>query len=219
MKRFVFALLTLCGCTEISRPVHIASNVPAAIYVDGRLRGATPMTIDVEDGKKIVLKANGYQPAAAEIKKTNKTTRILSTVSTDKPKAEFLLANGKFGVEGFSDNMNEIAFTATSYPVYLVTDLPSEATRVLMPYRVEEYAPQQVFVTLQKRIPNPQEKQAAEIRRFILHAFAPKTAEFTAVLVEMTQLPAGDLTEILAANPTPDAAAAAVVEKWKQEHP
>lgn len=221
MKRFVFALLTLCGCTEISRPVHIASNIPAAIYIDGHLRGATPMTVDMEDGEKIVLKANGYQPARAEIKATDKTTHILSTVSSDKPKAEFLLANGKFGIEGLEEGLKSPCspFTTTSYPVYLATDIPSEATRILMPYKVEEYAPQQIFVTLEKHIPAPQEEQAAKIRRFVLHAFDPKSTEFLAALTEMTQLSAGDLTVLFVANPTSDAAAVAVVEKWKQGHP
>lgn len=214
MKRLIFAVAMLGGCTEIRRPLYIASNVPAAVYVDGHIRGATPVTLDLADGEKIVLKANGYLPVSLNVETTERKSRVASTVSSDKPKAEFLLANGGFGTEGFHAGYG--AFTSTSYPVYLATDLPSEATRVLMPYRIEEYAPQQVFATLQKRVLSPKEEQAAKIRRFILHAFNPKSVEFTAALAEMTQLSAGDLTALFVAYPTPDSAAVAVIRQWEK---
>lgn len=215
---------------------HISANVDADIYLDGRLYGKTPMTVDLSGVDTITLKHEHFETveiARAAAVETHR--KIMSTTSGDAPRDTFLWAEkiewGKYGEKEKSETTEDeprqyIArdirhgwgWFLWLYPLstvvnvtYLAFLLPSHVSRYTVPYVVEEYEPNQLYVFMFPKQRTEHDERLWQVSRFVLKNFKSDRAEFLTALHKMTGLSEKRLTEILAANPTPDSAAGAVV--------
>lgn len=248
MKKTTLLLCAiLCGCTvpshyENSVQIHIASNVGAQVYLGNdnktESKGTTPLTLSVYEGEfkndriDIFLEKQGYLPAKVTLKKEEKHLRLMSTSLGDKPVDVFIWADDNTPGVGYWEKSCKAGydpFAATgcmillmpSIPFFFTTTLPSAVTRPSIPYIVDGYAPQQVFVEMKKDDTyTPEDQKRWEIRRFVLRNFESATSpsgEFYRSLYTLTELQEDDFKKLVTENPTPDGAANAVVEAYERK--
>ncbi len=241
----------LCGCTvpshyENSVQIHISSNVGAQVYLGNdnktESKGTTPLTLSVYEGEfkndriDIFLEKQGYLPAKVTLKKEEKHLRLMSTSLGDEPVDVFIWADDDIpglqiiynicnkyngGPYGFFEESSCHTVWMPALPFFFTTALPSAVTRPSIPYIVDGYAPQQVFVEMKKDDTyTPEDQKRLEIRRFVLRNFESATSpsgEFYRSLRTLTELPEDDLKKLVTENPTPDGAANAVVEAYERK--
>lgn len=213
--------------------IHIASNVDAQVYFGNdnktESKGKTPLMLSVNEDKfkndriDIFLEKQGYLPAKVTLKKEEKHAQLMSTSSGNPPLKRFVYSN----MAGNVIPCESEVFCMTTlfyYPLLSTSSLlgiPSAVTRPSIPYIVDVYAPQQVFVEMKKDDAyTPEDQKRWEIRRFVLRNFESATSpsgEFYRSLRTLTELPEDDLKKLVTENPTPDGAANAVVEAYERK--
>ena len=235
MKRLA-SLFLLIPFVADAADFHISANVEADVYLDGRYCGKTPITVDLSGADEITLKHGHFETAEINRLSAVETRRkIMSTTSGDAPRDRFL-----FAVKSTPEPISEPEDEARQYiarnirknwggilwalPLetvvlasYSAVILPSEASRYAVPYIVEEYEPNQLYVYMFPAQRTEKDERLWKISRFIVMNFKSERAEFLEALQQMTGLSARALTEILSENPTPDAAAGAVVRRLVEQ--
>mgnify|MGYP002515611159 FL=1 len=229
MKRLSLLFLLFPFCAQ-AEDFHISANVDADIYLDGRYCGKTPRVVDLSGVDAITLKHEYFETAEISRKRAVETRRkLMSTTSGDAPRNSFLLAektersNEKSEDEprqytarnirkGWGWILWMLPLESVVYASHTVFVLPSQASRYTVPYVAEEYEPNQLYVYMFPKQRTERDERLWQVSRFVLKNFKSDRAEFVDALHKMTGLSTERLTEILTANPTPDAAAGSVIK-------
>lgn len=232
MKLLVCLLGLMIPVLANAADFHISANVEADVYLDGRYCGKTPITVDLSGADVITLKREHFETAEINRETAIETRRkIMSTTSGDAPRDRFLFAV-KSTPEPVSEPQDEprryiarnirknwggilwaLPLETVVLASYSAVVLPSETSRYTVPYMLEEYEPNQLYVYLFPAQRTENDERLWKISRFVVSGFKSERAEFLEALQKMTGLSAQVLSEILSENPTPDAAAGAVVRK------
>ncbi len=207
--------------------VHISANVKADVFINGKKVGTTPLLLPQGGKTEIVLFKSGYEPATILHTATRKEG-IMTSTSGDPPREEFLMADDRFGMGVWCSGRDSVNFqtsyetcvivgSSTYFPTAFASVMPSEATRFALPYRAEEYAPQQIYVYMIKSKDGETNTNDWALRRFVISNFGDfvigRESHFLTTVSRMTDLTNEQIKEIIVANPTPDAAANAIAER------